>query len=98
MKTADAIAVLKRHADALRARGVCHAALFGSTARGQSGASSDLDILIELEPDAALDAFAYAGLKRYIAELFPAPVDVINKDALKTHVRGQVIADAVYAF
>jgi predicted nucleotidyltransferase len=94
----EAIAVLNRHADALRSRGVRHAALFGSAARGQSSATSDLDILIELDPDAALDAYAYAGLKRYIAELFPGPVDVVNKDALKPHVRGPATADAVYAF
>jgi predicted nucleotidyltransferase len=98
MNRQDAIAVLVKHQDALRARGVRHAALFGSVARGDARPDSDLDILIELEPDAGLDVFAYAGLRRYIAELFSGPVDVIDRDALKPHVRPPAEADAVYAF
>ncbi len=98
MRSQDAIAILRQHADALRDRGVCHAALFGSAARDEAGPKSDLDILIELEPDAPLDAFAYAGLKRYIAGLFTGPVDVVTRDALKPYVRGSAVAGAIYAF
>ncbi len=94
----DAVAILRQHADALRARGVSHAALFGSVARGEAGPQSDLDILIELNPDTALDAFAYAGLKRYIAGLFTGPVDVVNRNALKPYLRGPAMADAIDAF
>jgi len=42
--------------------------------------------------------FGYAGLKRYIADLFVGPVDVVNRDALKPSLRRPAIADAVYAF
>jgi uncharacterized protein len=94
----DAIDVLRRHQDDLRAHGIIHAALFGSVARGDAGPQSDVDILIELDPDLSLDIFAYAGLKRYVAELFQGPVDVINKEALKPYLRQPVSADAVYAF
>jgi predicted nucleotidyltransferase len=98
MNRQEAIATLQDHADALRARGVRHAALFGSVARGDASTFSDLDILIELAPDAKLDVFAYAGLKRYIASLFAGPVDVVNRDALKPHVRSPAGSDAIYAF
>jgi hypothetical protein len=37
---------------ALRQRGVAHAALFGSRARGEQGPDSDTDIMIEIDPDA----------------------------------------------
>jgi predicted nucleotidyltransferase len=94
----DAIAVLQEHAEALRARGIRHAALFGSTARGNAGPGSDIDILVELAPDAELDAFEYAALKRFIAGLFSGPVDVVNRDALKPHLRRPVNSDAIYAF
>ena len=93
-----AIEILQRNQDALRARGVRHAALFGSVARGEARRTSDIDVLIELDPALKLDLFAYAGLKRFVAELFQGPVDVVNKDALKTHLRRSVAADAVYAF
>jgi uncharacterized protein len=98
MNSQDAIAILQRHAEELRARGVRHAALFGSVARGESDAESDIDILIELAPDAGLDLWAYAGLKSYVAGLFTGPVDVVDLDAMKPYVRGPATADAIYAF
>jgi predicted nucleotidyltransferase len=42
MKTHDVIATLQRHEAALRARGVRHAALFGSVARGDGRTGSDI--------------------------------------------------------
>jgi predicted nucleotidyltransferase len=98
MNKRDAIKVLRQHEDDLRAHGIIHAALFGSVAREEAGPGSDLDILIELDPDLKLDIFAYAGLKRYVAELFSVRVDVVNKEALKPHLRQPVSADAIYAF
>jgi hypothetical protein len=38
------------------------------------------------------------GLKNYIASLFPQPVDVIDREALKPHLRRPSARDAVYAF
>jgi uncharacterized protein len=98
MNRQDAIDILVAHRDALRARGVRHAALFGSVARGEGRPDSDVDILIELEPDAEFDAFEYAGLKMYIEGLFVGPVDVTDREALKSHLRPSIVADAVYAF
>jgi uncharacterized protein len=98
MNRQEAIDILVAHRDALRARGVRHAALFGSVARGEGRPDSDVDILIELEPDADIDLFGYVGLRRYIAELFTGPVDVVDKDALKPHVRPPAESDAIYAF
>ena len=93
-----AIAILQQHADALRARGIQQAALFGSVARGESDSQSDLDILIELDPALKLDVFAYAGLRRFVAELFSGPVDVVDREALKPSLLDPVAADAIYAF
>jgi uncharacterized protein len=98
MNKRDIINVLRRHDNDLRARGIIHAALFGSIARGENGPKSDIDILIELDPGMSLDIFAYAGLKRHVASLFRGRVDVVNKEALKPRLREPVSADAVYAF
>ena len=98
MNKRDAIAILRKNADALRARGVTHAALFGSVARDEGRPDSDVDIMIELAPDASLDIFAYVELKDFIASLFTGPVDVVNKDALKPYVRPPATADSIYAF
>jgi uncharacterized protein len=78
--------------------GVLHAALFGSVARNQSNRASDIDILIDLEPDAPIGVFEYVGITQYLADLFPNPVDVANRGSLKALVRPSAERDAIYAF
>ena len=48
--------------------------------------------------DAHLTVFEYVGLKDYIGSLFDGPVDVVNRDGLKSYVRPAATADAIYAF
>ena len=92
------IRTLQRHRDELERRGVRHAALFGSLARGDARPDSDIDIMIEVEPAAELDAFEYAGLKRFIATLFSGRVDVVDRRALKPSLGSRAEAEAVHAF
>jgi hypothetical protein len=51
-------------------------------ARGDDRPDSDVDILVELDPDAHVTVFDYVGVKEYIASLFLQPVDVIDREAL----------------
>lgn len=89
---------LRENELALRERGVTHVALFGSRARGDNGPNSDIDIMIDIAPEAIQDVYSYVGLKNYIADLFTGNVDVVDREALKTCVRPAAMADAVYAF
>jgi uncharacterized protein len=92
------IATLRSHEAELRRRGVCHAALFGSMARGEAGPRSDIDILIELDAQAPIGVFDYVAITQFLADLFPGRVDVANRGGLKPLVRSRVERDAVYAF
>jgi uncharacterized protein len=92
------IARLRASEAELRARGVTHAALFGSRARGDNRIDSDTDILIDIDPEADMSVYDYVGLKRYIAGLFDGPVDVIDREGLKSHIRPPAEGEAVYAF
>jgi len=98
MNAPDAIAILRRNEPALRARGICHAAIFGSVARGDSRPDSDLDIIIDIDPEAHVTLFDYVDLKDYVSSLFDGPVDVVDRDALKPHLRVPAARDSVYAF
>lgn len=98
MNRDDIIARLRQNEAELRARGVLHAALFGSRARNDARQDSDTDIMVDLDPAAHVTLFDYVGLKDYIASLFEGPVDVVNRAALKPHVRPVATADALYAF
>jgi uncharacterized protein len=98
MNSHEALETLRRSEQALRARGVRRAALFGSVVRGENRPGSDIDIMVEIDPDAHITVFDYVGLKQYIADLFDGPVDVVTRDGLKSHIRPAVMDDAVYAF
>jgi len=92
------IATLKKHQAELQRKGVQHAALFGSVAQGDSGPRSDMDIMIDLDPEARLGVHDYVGLKDFIAGLFDGPVDVVSRDGLKPYLKPAALTDAVYAF
>ena len=94
----DIIARLRENEVALRARGVCHAALFGSRARGDNRPDSDTDIMIEIDPDAPVGVYEYVGIKEYIASLFEGRVDVVDREGLKPYLRPTVTVDAIHAF
>ena len=92
------IATLRKSEAQLRARGVAHAALFGSRARLDHGPASDIDIIIEFEPSAPVSVWDYVAIKEFIADLFSGPVDVVSREGLKAHIRPSANLDAVYAF
>jgi predicted nucleotidyltransferase len=74
------------------------AAFFGSIARGQERPDSDIDILVEFEAGREGSLYECMSLKEYIAGLFDSPVDVIDRGALKPHLRAPVARDTMYAF
>jgi predicted nucleotidyltransferase len=98
MNGPEILARLRENESALRARGVIHAALFGSHARGDNRPDSDIDIMIEVDPVARIGVYEYVALKDYIAELFDGPVDVVSREGLKPYVRPAATTDAIYAF
>ena len=98
MKLEQALSTLRGAEVALRAKGVRHAALFGSIVRGENRPDSDVDILIDFDPTAGVTMFDYVAVSNDIASLFDGPVDVVDREALKPHLRKPLAEDLVYAF
>ena len=66
---------------------------FGSTARGDSRPESDVDLLVDLEPDRSL--FDLGGLLSEVSELLGCEVDVVTEKGLRPRIREQVLREAV---
>lgn len=73
--------------------GVLHLDVFGSVARGQEDAGSDIDLLYVLAPDARL-GFGIFDLETELAEIFGRPVDLVSREYLHPLLRDSVIAEA----
>ena len=78
---ARVLGVLQQHERELRARGLTRLALFGSTARGDLGPKSDVDLLIEVDPARPFGLFAFVDLKTDLAAILGRPVDLAFPDA-----------------
>lgn len=67
--------------------------LFGSLARGEARADSDVDILVKLDPGySLLDLIA---IKQDLEDLLECHVDVVTEAAISPYIREQVLKNAV---
>jgi predicted nucleotidyltransferase len=71
--------------------------LFGSVVRGEASPESDVDVLVEFEPDAHVGLFAFARLQRQLSEMLGRPVDLATPDSLHKALKEQVLKEAVRA-
>lgn len=77
----------------LRRSGVRSAAVFGSTARGEAGPDSDLDLLVEFGP--GVDLLDAAGLKLELEACLSRPVDLVTRAGLKPALAPRILKDCV---
>jgi uncharacterized protein len=85
----------ERRTDLLAAaarRGASNLRVFGSVARGDDHASSDVDFLVDFEPSRSL--VDVAGLMLDLQEILGVPVDVVEASALRPGDQ-DILADAV---
>jgi len=92
------LATLRAHEPTLKAVGVVHLSLFGSTARGDRRPDSDVDLLAAFDHTRRISLLNVAGIEIQLSELLGQPVDLIEEGTLKPRVRRTVEAEAVRAF
>lgn len=68
-------------------------ALFGSVARGEATAASDVDVLVEFSEPVTLSSFL--SLEQTLSELAGRRVDLISRPALKPFIGERVLREAV---
>ena len=92
------IAVLREHASELSAEGLVHLRLFGSVARGEASAESDIDLLAEFAPTKRLTLVTVGGLESRLSDLLGARVDLSSAEWMRGPARDRALREAVLAF
>jgi len=79
--------------NAAAANGARQVRLFGSVARGEERAESDIDFLVSLEPGRTL--LDLARLEARLEELLQRPADVVTPESLRESIRATALREAV---
>jgi predicted nucleotidyltransferase len=94
----QALAEIAAHADALRARGITAAYLFGSTAREAQGAESDLDVFVDIAPGRAFSLLDLCGAQNLLQRKLGIEVDLVTRNGLLPDLRPDIEREAVRIF
>lgn len=94
MKRDQAMAILSACAAELRRKyGIGELSLFGSVARDEASAASDVDILVSFERAPSFTSFM--DLKFELEERLGTRVDLVTRSGLKPRVRPHVLREAL---
>ena len=82
-----------------RRYGVRELSLFGSALRDGFRADSDIDLLVEFEPDAPVGFMTLSRMQRELSTMLGRRVDLVPKGGLKAPIRQSVLdsAEVLYA-
>ena len=76
---------------------VTRLSIFGSVARDEASADSDVDVLVEFDPEAVVGLFEFVRLQRYLTQLLGRRVDLATPDALHKALRASILSEAIRA-
>ena len=82
----------ERLAEICRQHGVSRLRVFGSTARGEDTATSDIDLIADFSVPKGF--FGVIELEEVLSELFGRPVDLVTEAGLSPYMREDVLAAA----
>jgi uncharacterized protein len=88
--------VLSTHQEELQGFAVKTLLLFGSVARDEAHAQSDVDLLVEFENPVGL--LTFIGLKDYLEEILNCSVDLGTPQSLRPAMKDVVLREAIRAF
>ncbi len=97
MTRAEALERLRARQSDLRAMGIAHVAIFGSTARDEAKENSDLDLAVTLNADVRL-GWDYFTLEDRVAAMLGVKVDIVTVPARRPRLQAEIDRDRVDAF
>lgn len=92
------ITTLRAHAPELRAAGIIHLRVFGSVARDEASAASDVDLMAEFDKSKRLTLVKLGRLEGRLTDLLGARVELSSSEWMREPVRSKALREAVLAF
>jgi len=68
--------------------------IFGSVARGEPKEDSDLDLIVEFEPEAKVSLLDLVRMERELSQIMGRRAELVTEDALSPYIRDQVLSEA----
>lgn len=79
--------------DVARQHGASRVRVFGSVARGEAEAASDIDLLVEFEPDRSL--LDHISLAQSLQDMLHREIDIVSQRGLSPHLADRILGEAV---
>ncbi len=95
MDRKQALELISKHFSEIQKFKVKSIGIFGSVARNEATADSDVDVLVEFSEPIGL--FEFARLQHYLEKLLGRRVDLVAKNAIKLQLRGRILKEMVHA-
>lgn len=96
------IEILRLHRSELEGFGVKHLSLFGSTARLEASAASDIDIGVAFNEDVRPEDFSYFGVRQRLEDklqdLLHTKIELSDEAMMRVPVKETYTQDRIYAF
>lgn len=93
-----ALSQLKAQEHNLRSQGVCGLYLFGSQARNEATAGSDIDLMFDISPDVRFSLFDQARITRQLSDVLQTQVDFVPRRSLHPLVRVKAESERIMVF
>ena len=98
MRQDQIIAVLTELRPALEAEGVTHLALFGSRARGDNRPDSDIDLLVDVDPESRFSILNLVGVEQIVSDTTGMAANAFMRRSLEDRFRQTIAAEIVPVF
>ena len=75
--------------------GVTSLGVFGSYVRGEQTEASDIDVLVEFEPDRRFGLLQFCALENELSDLLGRKVDLVEKSGLKPKIGQNILREVI---
>ena len=96
MLSTEVFEILKTHKKELNKLGVKTIAIFGSVVRDENTPESDIDVLVNFDPEKGL--FVFVDLNHFLETILHRKVDLVTQRALHPALRDSILDEVKYAF